>query len=236
MNLCGGILLFFVFFGYVSSGVVHWIQDDIRLSSRKFMRSMGLSLNVTIAANGKLLPLDVNSGHFRAQYSFLDKNKLLLSGVTDCISFTESAKVAREKLMLSVLSASSSPGNQSFNTYFNVYAQKFYSDYNSTVLSTTSFIFSFVPTNRNTSALEVNVITSNCSSASTWGYWTDPHRWKEDRVPTSVDQVFFPTRSGAVQLQEDVSVSSLNISSGTILAVNSGCPSGWTADDRGLNV
>ncbi len=227
-----------VLYGTISASTVEWKADEISVSHNYHTKGNSLILNITARANGPLFNDGFGLGHFQLKYGFLYDGRLSLHGITDCISFTaESSAQIKQKLLKSTLSLSnSSPtSSQLFGKYYSVLVQKFYNDFGSTKNTNTGIVLTFVKVFGNTTRLTFDVVTQNCTALRTFGLWNDGNRWKGGVVPTKLDTVVFPSKSGVIQLEESVAVTSLRIFGGTIKAYTSGCPQSWTLDDRFLH-
>lgn len=229
------IILSLCIIGLVSSATLTWIADSISFVTQGSTTSSSQwNYDVTADSNGPLYP-DVG-GHFTLSLTMTYSNGLQYIAQTECINLvTDKPSDIQQKITNSafnVLSAGQSIdiGGKLGNVVIPK-SKKFLNNYNSTSRSKTTLHFEFVSKVPSISTISVTADRTKCKSIRTFGKWSDKTRWREGKVPSSIDNVIISAGSGVILFKNDVTVSSLTTEGGELQLLKSGCPQDWSIED-----
>lgn len=218
-----------------SSKTVHWLGDQIITTSNFIQTNItAWELILQFHSNG---PIYSNvDGHFNLKFSVnYGFNQTIYGVTTRCLGINEPMQSVIGTIQDNIILGNDplSIGDDTpFSKYFEVSGQKFVDSYNSSTNSTSIFELIITSKISKINWMRVAVNTSNCATPQTIGSWSDPSRWKENKVPAASDTVIIPSNAGVIQLSSDVNIAALDMYGGVLLAYTSTCPFGWTLDDR----
>lgn len=222
------LAIFFVF--YVTANNVTWTPDTITYRET-FLRADTIEWKYRLQINSTGPIYSESIGHFRLKFSLTYARNSKLFGVTECININaiDLKSVFRRVILGSypLVIGDDTPLSQ----FFRINTVKYYDEYNSTIKATNTFDLDIFAV-RNMSRFTVTYLTSNCTPPHTIGSWHDSSRWANGIAPDVNSTVIIPSNAGYIQLSEDVMVKGLHMYGGTILAMTTTCPAGWTLDDR----
>lgn len=218
-----------------SAKSITWTADTISYRE-SFSKSNTLEWKYRLQINSTGPIYSESNGHFRLKFSLTYAGNNQLHGLTECVDINANAVDLNNVLNQVILG--SDPlvigDDTPFGHFLQITPTKYSDSHNSTIQTENTFDL-VVHAVRNISHLTVTHSTSNCSSAHTFGSWHDSTHWTPQTIPGSNDTVIIPSNAGYIQLMEHVSVKGLQMYGGTILAMTTRCPDGWTLDDRGLS-
>lgn len=82
-------------------------------------------------------------------------------------------------------------------------------------------------------ALSIDIEQSDCVPPRTIANWNDKSNWDLGYIPSILDDVVLPLNSGKVVLSNDVTVNTLVMNDGLIVAEDHTCPSDWSTSPDG---
>ncbi len=216
---------------------LQWIADNVMYTPSTLHNtgSTKWSSTVEVRSNGPIYDKDID-GHFRLNVSAQAGN-FYYFGVSDCIDINATPTQANTKINSMYFSKFGKFLNNDqlvdYNydvTFRELLAVSTRIVHNSSsTRSQTYFKMAFVG-GSTLSSLDLSVSTVGCLAARTIGDWANPLRWSLGRIPVATDAVTFPLGSGVATISSDVTVSSLSMAGGLLIAHSSNCPDGWSVD------
>lgn len=215
----------------IQASQISWIPDTISyLASIQANSHSSVQLAVSLSTNAPLYD-EEPEGNFAIVIQ-MKQGSIDLYARTDCIPAVATAAQVRETLeSTNIRYQSNKQPLDPVGKYYDITSTKYGNQSSLHVL----FQVTLSKWN-NGSALAVQAVAVNttaCATTRTVGLWDDASRWTDRHVPNATDSVSLPVGSGVVKLLSNVTVASLNISDGVIIAHSTQCPAGWTTSKHG---
>jgi hypothetical protein len=198
---------------------ISWRRDET--SVLYFVQSQTKPWNITVAsrANGDFYRDDI--GHFRLQVSLFSSSlSSWILGTSECLDLTRNTAELKTSLSSTVLFPDSNNSGTRLLSIADVHIRKYGAKRRA--------IVEFLITGEDILLFDADVSFTDCSALRTVGDWFDPTNWVDGVVPSIADDVIFPESSGVVVISEDVTVRTLTMLGGSIVAQATGCPTGWS--------
>jgi hypothetical protein len=224
----------------LSASVVTRIADKVNFQV-KTTKNNGRVWNtvVTVESTAPIFP-DLNSGHFRLEIK-AHSNHTFYNGTSDCINIKSKAFESLSSISMSKFGQFVSHGTVlEFIDYnyevplkdlFTITTKVAFGESNT---SHTIFRISLVATDRTIAYMNASLSQTGCSTPLTLGKWNDPWRWDKLSVPTASDAVVLSGSTEIISVENNVTVKSLVMKGGQLIAHKTSCPDGWSVDPRGL--
>jgi hypothetical protein len=256
--LLWGIIICASIFATLGSGsVISWKHDNIVVTNttRTLVANAQIhhyvnALNMTIHANG---PINNDGGSFRLVVSvnvtqYYDANHHNIYARSVCMDtsigeteFIQTIQSTPVQLTMHIPYGANYP--KTIDDLFLVRGRRYFSKKGTNVTRTAFHAildnskfgnYDIINVDKSLSnwriaSLSVNFVTDGCARMRTVGHWNDASQWIGGVVPSSSSNVIFPNNSGVVVLDSNVSVTSLQMYGGYILAHKTECPTGWSA-------
>jgi hypothetical protein len=190
----------------------------------------GWKMNITTWSNGDIYQDNRPEikGHFKLKFYLTTVDYGSLSGTTSCIKIGSPQDHVNK-----IIEDTTVSGTDGVNTYNfllkvllnnQIKTKKFYDYRSSNDVKTT-----YIVTIDGVQELSVNtyIIRSGCDIPMTYGKWNDPTRWDTGIVPKDTEDVILPIGSGVIEIENDLTIGSLETKSGHIIGGKTGCPEGW---------
>ena len=230
------LLLLFQNEKVVGSGVGNhatWVPDQINLAFGGVTFSKPwFHLNVSAYSNGPVYTND--GGHFRLHFfvSTFDYGNVI--GISDCIQIGQNMMEVTS--MIGNINMTSSSGKASkwvyLSSLFSVSTQKFKQKHNVVNYATTYII---TMTGIEGIDLKATMSSEGCAPIRTISSWTTREKWSDKVVPNNTFAVTIPVGTGVILLPPNVTLSSLTVQGGLLLAHNTSCQPDWTPNPSGVN-
>jgi hypothetical protein len=181
-------------------------------------------IEVGVSSNREIYRDD--GGHFRFSITGSDKNIGDFSATTSCV---EVGTAASDVVNMMKSTEYSGPDNTTvampLSNIMDITIKR-YGD--GKIASNFSTVYKIYFRSTSVFTIEVDILQTGCVPLQTFGYWNDGRNWEGGVVPSSSDDVFFPAKSGMVEVSSNVTVLSLNMLGGTLILQKTGCNDGWS--------
>jgi hypothetical protein len=212
------------------SALLNWRPDHIHYGPKYYnLYNSNIShFNLNITSNGPIVYDEV--GNFRLTFRIVG-TKVMLFGESACISPVATTNEINSILKSTILTSKTATFNNiNLGSLYLPNILKFHHE----LTDTQELDMAFSPFQLNTS-ITVSLSVAGCSTTRTYGYWHDKTRWVGGTVPTTSDSVYFPSNSGQIIIDSNITIVNLKMEGGELLLRNSTCPMSWTVDDRFLH-
>lgn len=192
--------------------------------------------SISVESNGMIYMKD--GGHFQLLVTVDTLKYGLLNSTSECITVGANSNVVSSIIASTIFEAVHGMHGQSsveFTDILDISTRKYFSEKNGLVTTTYQISVSPLRSDMGNEVLYIytQISRSNCAPLRTISSWSNPLRWTGGVLPSSHDNVVLPMGTGVIQLEESVTLSSLYMTAGLIIAHVTGCPDGWSVTPTG---
>lgn len=236
------MFFYFVCLAFICRGVslqYQWLEDIVYLRQTAVQLNTSWSLTVNISSNGPIFSGE-SLGHFKVVLSG-NYSHIPFYGQSSCINIAGGGSTAANilKSMSVVFADNSSSALALSKLPISVRVQKYKRD-SANKWEYNIFSMILTPTDWANFLIDnVAISQSQCNAPRVQRSWQQTASWivngaQPSSLPGIGDSVTFGNQSGVAILSSDVSIGSLLMSGGLIIAAQSSCPSDWSSDPTSL--